>query len=89
MTKQHSLNAVAARARRRMARAAAGFDPGPARPVFRPRTPKADFILRLESARGERLSISIHRFMGRVRTSENISVRQLCRGLELLLTKSA
>jgi len=42
-----------------------------------------------ESRRGERLQISVHRFMGRVQTSDGQSARQFCRGLEQLITKAA
>lgn len=59
----------------------------PRRRVPVPRT-KADFIIRIESVRGERLQVAVHRFMGRVRTSDGQSARQFCRGLEQLLTKS-
>ena len=58
--------------------------------VFRPRLGKPDFILRIESKRGERLQFSVRRYHGRVFISGGIkSVRQLCRGIELLITKSA
>lgn len=60
----------------------------PRRYVPRPRT-KPDFIVRIESRRGERMQIAINRFMGRVRTSDGQSVRQFCRGLEQLFTKSS
>jgi hypothetical protein len=88
-TKQHSRNAVAAKARLRIERAEAEPAHEPRRRVFTPRRGKPDFIVRIESARGERLQISVHRFMGRVRTSTSQSARQFCRGLEQLLTKSA
>lgn len=88
-TKRHSQNAVAARSRLRIARATAPPDFKPARNVFTPRRPKPDFIIRIESRRGERLQVSVNRFMGRVRTSDGQSARQFCRGLEQLLTKSA
>lgn len=89
-TKRHSQNAVAARERNRIARAtaAARGDARPTRYVPRPRT-RPDFIIRIESARGERMQISVNRLFGRVRTSDGQSVRQFCRGLEQLLTKSA
>ena len=60
------------------------------RRVFTPRAVKPDFVLRIESSRGERMQIAIRRYMGRVMISEGVkSVRQLCRGLENLFTKSA
>jgi len=49
-----------------------------------------DFIITIRSKRGERVQVSAWRFNGRVILSEGIkSVRQLCRGIELLITKSA
>lgn len=54
-----------------------------------PRKAKADFIIRIEDRFGERLQISVFRFMGRVHIAGGLSVRQLCRGVEQLLTKSA
>lgn len=60
----------------------------PRRYVPRPRI-KSDFIIRIESRSGERAQIAVHRFMGRVRTSDGQSARQFCRGLEQLLTKSS
>lgn len=57
--------------------------------VFAPRKPKPDFIIRIESAKGERIQVSINRFFGRVRTSDGQSARQFCRGLEQLITKAA
>jgi hypothetical protein len=92
-TKRHSQNAVAAKARLRITRSQCLPDAlGSlvfAAKVVRPRQAKADFILRIEDRFGERLQISIHRFMGRVHIQGGLSVRQLCRGLEQLLTKSA
>jgi len=86
-TKRHSQNAVAAKERLRIERAT---NPPTERRryVSRPRTP-ADFIIRIESARGERVQVAVNRFMGQVRTSDGQSARQFCRGLEQLLTKSA
>lgn len=86
-TKRDARLAVAERARRRIERAE-NPAPEPCRYVPRPRL-KADFIIRIESARGERLQVAVHRFMGRVRTSDGQSAREFCRGLEQLLTKSA
>lgn len=59
------------------------------RRILVPRKAKPDFTIRIESAQGERLQVSIHRFWGRVRTSDGQSAREFCRGLEQLLTKSA
>jgi hypothetical protein len=72
-----------------MERAEAEPDIEPPRKVRLPRKAKPDFIIRIESARGERMQIAVHRFFGRVRTSDGQSARQFCRGLEQLLTKSA
>lgn len=88
-TKKHSANAVAAKARLRMERALAETEIEPPRPTRLPRLGKPDFIIRIESKRGERLQVSVRRFMGRVRTNDGQSARQFCRGLEQLLTKSA
>lgn len=81
--------AVAARERNRIACATAEPDLGPPRRGPIPRKAKPDFVIRIESARGERMQVSVHRFFGRVRTSDGQSARQFCRGLEQLLTKSA
>lgn len=88
-TKRHSQNAVAAKARLRIARAHA--EPSwPRVKCHVPRTPAADFIITIKSKRGERLQVSVWRFNGHVILSEGIkSVRQLCRGLEHLINKSA
>ena len=89
-TKRHSKNAVAAKARLRIARANADVVPEPARKMPKPSTPAADFIITIKSRRGERLQVSAWRFNGRGMFSEGIgSVRQFCRGLEQLITKSA
>jgi len=72
-----------------MERALAEPEFEPPRKVRMPRKAKPDFIIRIESARGERMQISVHRLFGRVRTSDGQSARQFCRGLEQLLTKSA
>ncbi|MDE2104205.1 MAG: hypothetical protein KGL39_43615 [Patescibacteria group bacterium] len=56
---------------------------------FIPRRSKPDFVVRVETKSGERMQVSVYRFMGRVRTSEGQSAREFCRGLEQLFTKSA
>jgi len=87
-TKQHSKNAVAAKERKRMANATA-------EPVMERRRvgsshkAKADFIIRIEDRFGERVQVSAVRYLGRVSLSTGQSVRQFCRGLEHLITKSA
>ena len=63
------------------------LDDFPQEKSFKPRKPKPDFIVRIETKSGERLQVSIYRFMGRVRTSDGHSAREFCRGLEHLLTK--
>jgi hypothetical protein len=88
-TKRHSRNAVAAKERLRIERALADPEFAPPRKMRLPRAAKPDFIIRIESARGERLQVAVHRMFGRVRTSDGQSARQFCRGLEQLLTKSA
>lgn len=85
--KQDARRAVEARERKRIERATAEWTE-PRRRVSVPRV-KADFIIRIESRRGERVQVSVNRFMGKVRTSDGQSARQFCRGLEQLLTKSA
>mgnify|MGYP006289378765 FL=1 len=88
-THKHSRNAVAAKQRRRIERALAEPDVEIPQNVFKPRKAKPDFIVRVEDRFGERVQVSITRFMGHVRTSEGQSARQFCRGLEQLITKSA
>ena len=92
-TKQHSQNAVAAKARLRLARAQC-FTEAVGSLVFaakvsKPRPSKPNFIIRIEDRFGERMQISVHRLFGRVHIQGGLSVRQLCRGIEHLLTKSA
>ena len=90
--KRHSQNAVAAKARKRMERsleAAAREDARPTGKVQATRAAKPAFTIRIESDRGERMQVAVHRQFGRVRTSDGQSARQFCRGLEQLLTKSA
>lgn len=88
-TKDKSRRAVEAKARLRMARAAA--EPSDLYPnrVKLPRFCAPDFTIRIESARGERICFKIRRFNGRVFINHGQSVRQFCRGLEHLITKSA
>ena len=82
--------AVAARERNRMARATAAVADVPMdRCTSKIKAAKPDFVVRIESARGERMQVSIHRLFGRVQTSDGQSARQFCRGLEHLFTKSA
>jgi hypothetical protein len=88
-TKRHSQNVIAAKARKRMTGGNTDWPEEPPVKIFRPRPARPDFIVRIESRFGERLQIAIHRFMGRVRTSDGQSARQFCRGLEQLLSKSA
>lgn len=88
-TKRHSQNAVAAKARRRIEQATAELEIDPPTATFRPRRLMPDFIIHIKSQRGERLQVAVHRFMGRVRTTDGQSAREFCRGLEQLLTKSA
>lgn len=89
-TKRHSKNAVAATARLRLERweAVERFSE-PGEKFHLGKRVKPDFTIRIESARGERLQVSIHRFFGRVRTSDGQSAREFCRGLEQLFSKSA
>lgn len=88
-TKQRSLRAHAAKERLRLERAVADPEiPDGRCPI--PRRPKPDFTIRIESKRGERIQVSAWRFYNRVIFSDGVkSVRQLCRGIEHLLTKSA
>jgi hypothetical protein len=88
-TKQHSKNAVAAKAKLRIARAESEPEFVRSENVFATTRSNPDFIVRIESAGGERMQTSIHRLFGRVRTSDGQSARQFCRGLEQLFTKSA
>jgi hypothetical protein len=87
-TKRHSRNAVAAKERQRLA--AASAEPKiVVGKVYHPRKPKPDFIIRIEDRFGDRIQISVNRYMGKVMTSTGQSARQLCRGIEQLITKSA
>lgn len=88
MTKEHSKNSVEAKRRLRIARANAEWNE-PSIKCKIPRKPKPDFIIRIESARGERMSVSINRFMGKVFVSTGQSLREFTRGLEFLVRKSA
>jgi hypothetical protein len=89
-TKRYSQNAVAAKARKRMERS---LEPDvlslESQKVLVTRAARPAFTIRIESARGERMQVAVHRFFGRVRTSDGQSAREFCRGLEQLLTKSA
>lgn len=87
-TKKHALNVIAKRRRLMIEREGAEMVE-PETKVRIPRKSKPDFIVRIESGRGERVQVSFRRFMGKVFNSENTSVRQFCRGLENLITKSA
>ena len=74
----------------RIARANAAAKYSPPGKCYTPRRVSPDFIITIRSKRGERVQVSAWRFNGRVILSEGIkSVRQLCRGIELLITKSA
>lgn len=64
LNKRDAQLAVAARERLRIERAENPPPEPQRRYVPRPRA-KADFIIRVESARGERLQVAVHRFMGR------------------------
>lgn len=88
-TKVKSRNAVAAKARKLMQQTAADWPDEPRPKLKLPRLSKPDFIIRIESAKGERVSYSIRRMFGKVFISEGLSARQFCRGLEHLITKSA
>lgn len=86
--KKHSANAVAAKARLRMAQSEVIVEP--AGKVYLPRKRKPDFTIRIESKTGERVQVSAWRFYNRVILSGGFkSVRSLCRGIEHLITKSA
>lgn len=88
-TKEKSRNAVAKKERLRIARATADLPDEPFRKVTLPRIGKPDFTIRIESARGERVCYKIRRVLGKVLIGDGLSVRQFCRGLEHLITKSA
>ncbi len=88
-TKQHSRNAVAAKGRLRMTREEPEEEVRPARSP-RPRAARADFKINVQSKRGERLQISVWRIGKSIFTNCGAnSARQLCRGLELLITQSS
>ena len=89
-TKQHSNNAVAAKARLRIARADSEPDVDTLNKCYHPRKPAADFIVTVKSKHGDRLQVSAWRFGKQIILSEGVkSVRQLCRGIEHLITKSS
>lgn len=88
-TRTRSLRAHAAKERLRIQRAESEPEIDCVKcPV--PRKPAADFTIQIRSRTGERIQVSIWRFYNRCVISDGIkSVRQLCRGLEQLITKSA
>ena len=90
-TKRHIQNAVAAKERKRIERANSPnvVDLENGSTVSLKRRVKPDLILRLEDRFGERVQISVWRIFGKVHTSTGQSARQLYRGLEHLITKSA
>lgn len=89
-TKEHSKRAVAAKARLRIARARTEPSLAPTGKVPLPRRPKPDFIIRIESKRGERVQLSLTRWEGWFITADGIkSARQIARGIELLIRLSA
>jgi hypothetical protein len=88
-TQKHSRNAVAKKERLRMDRAVAK-PADETQSCYKPRKSSPDFTINIRTARGERMQISVWRINGRVVLSDGIkSVRQLCRGIEHLITKSA
>ena len=84
-TKQHSQNAVAAKARRRAERAQ--FEPEHySGEVFRPQKPVSDFIITVRHKSGERIQLSAIRYGKQFITNEGIkSARDIGRGIELIL----
>lgn len=88
-SKQRSLRAHAAKERLRIKRAQAELEIDRVKCQI-PRRPAADFTVTVRAKNGERVQVSIWRFCNRYIISDDIkSVRQLCRGLEQLITKSA
>ncbi len=88
LNRAEAMRWVAARERKRIERAQAEpvMD---RRRVPIPRKRKPDFIIRIEDRFGERVQVSVNRFYGKVIISTGQSARQLCRGIEQLITKSA
>lgn len=88
-TRERSIRANAAKERLRIQRAQTEPEIDRVQcPI--PRKPAADFIVTVKSKTGERVQVSVWRFYNRCVISGGIkSVRQLCRGLEQLITKSA
>lgn len=81
--KRHSRNAVAARARRRLA-AAGALDERPGAAIVRRVGP--DFVISIRSRSGERAQISATRFGRLFITGEGLrSARSIARGIELML----
>lgn len=88
-TRERALRAVAAKERLRIERANVEIDCTPVN-LPRIRAARPDFKISIESKRGERLQISIWRSGRGIFTNCGIdSARRLCRGLELMITKSA
>lgn len=88
-TRERSIRANTAKERLRIQRAQAEPEIDRVKcPV--PRKPAADFTITVKAKSGERVQVSVWRFYNRCIISDGIkSVRQLCRGLEQLITKSA
>ena len=90
MTQRHSRNAVAAKARLRLQRGAAGVEDSPRGRVFTPRPTPPDFVINIRARRGDRLQISVWRGPGGLLTADGpTSARKLARGLEALLREAA
>jgi hypothetical protein len=85
-TKAHSLNAVRAKARLRIARAAAEPDYQPDVKVFVPRRLVPDFTINIRSRSGERVQITATKWGKRFITGDGIkSARSISRGIEVML----
>ena len=85
MTKQHSNNSVAAKARRRMEQNKVPCAPEPPGRAYAPR-PVPDFTIQIRSRSGDRVQISVTRFGKQFITSEGIKpLRDIMRGMEQLL----
>lgn len=85
-TKAHSRNAVAAKARLRIARALAAGEPPAATPTSKLPKLVPDFTINIRTRTGERVQITATRWNRQFITGDGIkSARQISRGIELLL----
>jgi hypothetical protein len=89
-TKQHSLNAVAARERRRIERANAQWPDEPKWEAPKPGKFAPDFTINIRAKSGDRVQLTASRFGKSFLTGEGIrSAREISRGIEVLIREMA